>query len=82
MNAFLDQIIRLQLLLAWVVVTIALRFNIAGDMRFALEMHAMGIWMLFQDPSMLPNTMREKLRKQTKLVLLLVIGMVIWGIKV
>jgi len=75
MNAFLDQVVKLQLLLAWAVITIVLRLNLAmaGDVRFALEMQAMSTWMMFQDPSMLPEIMREKLRRQAKMVLAMVL---------
>lgn len=77
MNAFLDQVIKLELLMAWAVITIVLRFNITGDVRFALEMQAMSTWMIFQDPSMLPEIMREKLRKQAMMTLVIILA-AIW----
>ena len=74
LNAFIDQVIRLEVLLQWAILTIIVRFVANPDLRMGMEIQAMGAWMFFNDPSILPSVLRDKLRHRVKITLLIALG--------
>ena len=61
----------------WAILTITVRFIASPDLRMGMEIQAMGAWMFFNDPSILPQVLRDKLRHRVKIVLLVAAGLIV-----
>jgi len=74
----IDQVIRLEMLVQWIILTAIVRYIADPNVRLALEIQAMGALMFFNDPSIMPETIRNKMRQKMKIILLACTGITIY----
>ena len=74
----IDQVIRLEMLVQWIILTAIVRYIADPNARLALEIQAMGALMFFNDPSIMPETIRNKMRQRVKILLLVGTGIIIY----
>ena len=74
----IDQVIRLEMLVQWIILTAIVRYIADPNVRLALEIQAMGALMFFNDPSIMPETIRNRMRQKMKIILLACIGITVY----
>lgn len=80
LNRCIDQVIRLEMLLGWIILTLVARYLSSPDMRFAAETQAMAALIVYQDLSIIPEFKLNEMRRKMKILLLGVVGLMIGGL--
>lgn len=79
MNTLIDQVIRLQMLIVWIILTCMAKYLSNPDLRFGAEMQAMGALVVYQDLSIIPEFKLNEMRHMMKIILLGCAGLIVGG---